>query len=66
MKCTIKIFKYMLVLILLKIDSPSLWGTTLNGCHLHKIIDTIATYFSYDVKTRVDISMDDVTFFSSE
>ena len=50
----------------LNIYFPSLWGTTLNGCHLHEIVDTIATYFSNDIKTRVGISINDVAIFRFE
>ena len=50
--------------ILLDTNFPSLWGTTLNGSLVNKIIDTIASYFSYDIKARVDISVDDISFFS--
>ena len=38
-------------------------ATPLNGCHLHKIVDTISSYFSNNIKTCVGIGMNDVAIF---
>jgi len=53
-------------LTLLKIDFPPFRGATLNGCHFHKIVDTISTYFSYDIKAGINISMYNISFFRFE
>jgi hypothetical protein len=49
-----------------QVNFHSFRTTAYNGSHIYELIDIIASYFSYDIKTCVDTSMYNVTFFSSE